>query len=106
MTIEKLKAICVGATPQWRARENGRGTVLREYEIVMPLGGVLFRSTSYGNMEADAKHIATFNPQLVLAMLEIIEASIGMREDGYNDGVIQTYDTKRTALDELIRGMR
>ena len=41
----------------WKIGENGAGTIWREFEIKTKHNGVLFRSTSFGQMEQDAKLI-------------------------------------------------
>ncbi len=72
LTEAQLREILEGAskaTPKWSARENGTG-IMREFEIIQAGGGVLFRSTSYGNMANDAAHIARLCPSTATAMVE------------------------------------
>lgn len=71
--LENLIETARAATPKWCAREKSPGSFMREYEIVQAGGGTLFRSTSYGNMEFDAAHIAAFHPQVAIQLVtEII----------------------------------
>jgi hypothetical protein len=56
----KLKERGIGATERpWRPYERGSGGIDREIEIRTATGGILFRSTSYGNMEIDGNFIVT-----------------------------------------------
>lgn len=67
--VERLRALAEKATPLWSARERGHG-IMREFEIVQAGGGILFRSTSYGRMEADAAFIGMASPATVLALID------------------------------------
>lgn len=71
--IESLRTLAEKATPEWKTQENGAGTVFHEYEIRTPTGGKLFRSTSYGNMEADAEFISAANPAQILHLIRLLE---------------------------------
>ena len=73
MTLTELKALAQKATPRWAARERGAG-IYREFEI-HDSGGILFRSTSYGRMEADAELIAAANPATVIALIDDLIAA-------------------------------
>jgi hypothetical protein len=103
VTLEKLKAICAGATPgPWR---KSGSHVIQTAHVTRDV----WRIASHIN-DADATHIATFNPSLVLAMLECLEAAQSMRASWIKSDTspftsMSDYDTKRAALEEMIGGL-
>ncbi len=86
--LASLRKIAEGATPRWTAHERAAGSIFREYEI-RDGGGVLFRSTSYGNMDKDAAHIAAFSPQTAIQLIDEIE-KLQKKVDWYKAGDIHT----------------
>jgi hypothetical protein len=74
MTLTQLKLLAEAATPKWSHRERGIG-IIREFEIVQAGGGILFRSTSYGSMEADAAHVGACCPDAILKIIADLEVA-------------------------------
>ena len=68
--LKRLEDAAREATPKWKAYERERGRIQHEWKIRTPTDGTMFRSTSYGNMNADATFIGMANPTTILALLD------------------------------------
>jgi len=114
MTLQELRSIALSATQgPWR---NDQGIVQfkTSYRVDLPSGEywedmhlrVNVPRSTYQFYDRDAKHIATFNPQTILALLDVILAADSMRASltlGRDDVTVQPYDAVRERLEEILR---
>lgn len=108
MSLEKLKAIASAATPgPWfpcGARYTIISRELNEQEIE-DVAEVCNHFRDENQIEKNKIHISTFNPKLVLALLEEIEAArnVAAAPPIENEEEYDTWLDKRQATDELLK---
>jgi hypothetical protein len=99
MDIEKLKAICVGALDYSMESEEFNCCLM----VDSPQG-----HWAYEMPKELREYLAIATSANVLAMLECLEAAQSMRECllvNRDDVTVQPYDTKRAALEEMLKGL-
>lgn len=121
--LARLEELARAATPKWQAYERNRGLITHEWEIRTPTNGTLFRSTSYGNMNADAEFVGAASPDVILSLINKLRVArealefyakinhmniIGEFDEGLvrttrHAGVVETGWRARKALEELER---
>lgn len=98
MNTNKLREVAAAATPgPWRKESDGWAELRNVRHMVQAKD----RLVAYGQMTAnDCAHIATFNPALVMKLLDVVEAAKGI-----NNGDVSKYDEYWRDLEAALKAL-
>jgi len=111
MNIKQLREVAQAATPgPWDYVANGAGLPRNRVGVTMKdsIGdgyssrcvALVCAIDDFDDIEPNAAHIAAFNPELILRLLDVVEAA-----QGINNGDVSKYDEYWRDLEAAIKAL-